>query len=117
MAQVREEDQAEEVILAAAPEFPHDKARGPLRDSTRLGEEDGLPVSFVAAAAEVAAAGAAAVVTGPDGRPGPGATAEAHSDTGGAPDPVEALIGESGDAKNPSIDRALTPVSSRTTTS
>ena len=110
-AQVQEEDQAEEVILAAAPEFPHHKARGPLRNLLDWAEKDGLPVSFVAAAGEVAGAGAAAVVTGIDGRPGPGATLKPTATRTVLPILWQVLIGESGDGKNPSIDRALTPAS------
>jgi hypothetical protein len=109
--QVREEDQAEEVILAAPPEFPHDKAKGPLRDLLDWAKKDGLPVSFVAAAAEVAAAGAAAVVTGIDGRPGPGATLKPTPTRTVLPILWQVLIGESGDGKNPSINHPLTPAS------
>ncbi len=104
------EEQAD-AVLPAAPEFPHKLARGPLRDLMDWAEGDGLPVSLVAASAEVAAATAAA------GRPGP---------AGGAGDlgahlrltptrrvlPVlwEALIAGSGSGKNPSINAALTPL-------
>ncbi|HLI37921.1 MAG TPA: DUF3987 domain-containing protein [Streptosporangiaceae bacterium] len=102
-------DPAEEVILAGAPEFPHARARGPLRDLLDWAGRDGLPVSYVAAAAEVAGAGAAAAVTGLDGRPGPGATLKPTPTRTVLPVLWEALIGESGDGKNPSINHALTP--------
>jgi len=109
----REEDQDEEVILPAVPAFPHQLAYGPLRDMLDWAERDGLPVSFVAAAGEVAGAGAAAAVTGIDGRPGPGAKLRLTPSRVILPILWQVLIGESGDGKNPSIDRATEPVARR----
>jgi hypothetical protein len=109
----REEDQEDEIVLPAAPVFPHALARGPLRDLLDWAEHDGLPVSFVAAAAEVAGAGAAAAVTDISGRPGPGAKLRLTPSRVVLPILWQVLIGESGDGKNPSIDRATEPIARR----
>lgn len=95
------EEQEDEIVLPAVPVFPHDQARGPLRDLLDWAAEDGLPVSYVAAAAEVAAAGAAAS--------GPGAELQLTGARIVRPIMWQVLIGESGDGKNPSIRHATAP--------
>jgi hypothetical protein len=97
-----EDGQDEEVCLPAAPDFPHDKAYGPLRDLLDWADYDGLPVSYVAAAGEVAGAGAAAY--------GPGAILRLTGARTVRPSLWLVLIGESGDGKTPSITRAIMPV-------
>lgn len=108
------DDQDDEVVLFATPEFPGALARGPLGDLCDWAAKDGLPVSFVAAAGEVAGAGACAA-TAPrgDGHPGPGAKLRISSSRVVLPILWAALVGDSGDGKNPSIERATEPIVSR----
>jgi hypothetical protein len=95
------DDQKDEFFLPAAPVFPHEKACGPLRDLLDWAAVDGLPVSYVAAAAEVAAAGAAAH--------GPGAELRLTGARIVRPVLWQVLIGDSGDGKNPAIRHATAP--------
>jgi Protein of unknown function (DUF3987) len=99
------EDDEPEGELPEAPPFPHDLARGPLRALLDWADEDGLPVSFVAATAEtVAAAACARTVTGE-----PGASLPLGGSRTVIPVLWQALIGESGTGKNPSMRPALAP--------
>jgi hypothetical protein len=107
------DEQDEPVILPAVPEFPYGLARGPLRDILDWAAGDGLPVSYMAAAAEVAAAGAGAAVTGLDGRAGPGARLRLTASRRVLPILWQVLLGESGDGKNPPMARALEPAAER----
>jgi hypothetical protein len=96
----------EDATLPAAPEFPNQKAKGPLRDLMDWADKDGLPVSFVAAAGETALATAAA------GRLSLGAYLQLTSTRRVLPVLWEALIADSGSAKNPSIKMAKAPITS-----
>ena len=96
-----QDDREEEYFLPAAPVFPYEKATGPLRDLLDWAKEDGLPVSYVAAAAEVAAAGAAACGLGTELR----LTGARMVRTA----LWQVLIGDSGDGKNPAIRHAMGP--------
>jgi len=94
-----DEDEAE---LPDTPPFPHELARGPLLELLNWAAEDGLPVSYVAAAAETIA-GAAAARTLDGGR---GATIRLGAERRIYPVLWQALIGDSGAAKNPPIRHA-----------
>jgi hypothetical protein len=95
-------DEQDEIELDEVPPFPHGMARGPLRDLLDWADADGLPVSFMGAAAEtVAAAAAARTVNGK-----PGAVLLLGAERRVIPSLWQVLIGESGDGKNPPIRQA-----------
>ncbi|HUZ52656.1 MAG TPA: hypothetical protein VMU94_09005, partial [Streptosporangiaceae bacterium] len=100
----------ETATLPAAPEFPHDKASGPLREIMDWALDDGLPVSMVAASAEVSVASAAAGRIGPDGSSRDlGARLRITATRIIRSVLWEALIAVSGAGKNPSINAGLVP--------
>ena len=93
-----EGDDGEDVLIAGRAGISPPPRPGPAAPPHGLGGKDGLPVSFVGAAGEVAIAGAAGV-------------GSARLVLGGErivlPVLWEALIADSGAGKNPAIDRAL----------
>jgi Protein of unknown function (DUF3987) len=98
-ALVAEPEPEDEAELPEAPPFPAGLARGPLADLLNWAELDGLPVSYVAASAETVAAAAAAQTV--DGERG--ARLSLGSTRRIIPALWQALIGDSGEAKNPPI--------------